>query len=273
MKLSHKIKISQILVSIIFFIFITSTTIATITTPTQTQEIIQINLPQNTYNITQKNNYDYLTIENYGRILIPGKPNLPSKIFTIAIPHHAQINDVSIQSGSPQELPGIYQIEPTPLTQLINQENQEFTNQQQKYNKYYQQTYTQNINYPENIGEYLGIAGYRELQLVEVRINPFTYNPIIQKLTYHPDIQINIEYSHPLLTNTETLVSAKTLQRAEEICLNYDQASSWYTQTNQRGTDFVIITLDTLINAVNPIKNWEPGSLCRRQLLQRRRLP
>ncbi len=258
MKLTNKIKISQILVGILFFTLITSTALAAITTPTETHETIHINLPQPTYSLTQKNNYDYLTIEDYGRILIPGKPNLPSKIFSIAIPHQAEITDITIVSGIPQELPGIYQIEPTVQPQLINQPNHEFMHQeQQKYALNYQQTYTQNTNYPESIGEYLGIAGYRELQLVEVRITPFTYNPITQKLTYHSDIQIDIEYSYPLLTNTETPVSAKTLQRAEELLLNYDQATLWYTQTNQRGTDFVIITLDTLVNAVTPIKNWE----------------
>jgi hypothetical protein len=258
MKLLHKIKLSQILVGIIFFSLLTSGTLAITIAPTEMQDSIQVNIPVPPYAITQKNNYDYISLENYGRLLIPGKPNLPSKIFTIAIPHEARITDVTINSGQLVELQGSYQIEPTPLPQLIGEHSAEFYQQEQhNYQQNYHQTYLQNENYPENIGEYLGTAGYRELQLVEIRITPLRYNPQTDTLQYCPDIQIDIDYSIPLTINQETPVSEATLQHAKDIILNYNQAATWYPQTTQRGTDYVIITLDSLVGAVAPLRNWE----------------
>ena len=77
----------------------------------------------NNFEIQNTEQGDYLTAEDFGRLLIPGKPNLPSKIFAIAIPPGAEVTDVSYETGEEIVLPGSYNILPCVLPQVIGQED------------------------------------------------------------------------------------------------------------------------------------------------------
>ena len=227
------------------------------------EDTIEVTIPVGKYEIKNIEQGHEISVENLGSLLVPGKPNLPSKIFSVAIPPEAEVLEVTFNTGEGVVLPGTYDIPPSPLPRVIGQENpQIYEGEKDMYEENYNIVYGSDEPYPQSVGEFVRTAGYRKYNLVDVRVTPFTYYPISGGLMYYPDVTINVKYSFPdgfSLDNimVDNLVS--TERTAEKIIVNYDQAKSWYTkgETSRETHDFVIITLDSLTSSVAPLKNWE----------------
>ena len=50
------------------------------------EDTIGVTIPVGSYEIINTDQGDEISVEDFGRLLVPGKPNLPSKIFAVAIP-------------------------------------------------------------------------------------------------------------------------------------------------------------------------------------------
>ena len=244
--------------------FITS---AAIITTTQDESIdgntITVIIPVGTYQIIKgKQGYE-VTIENFGRLLIPGKPNLPSKIFSIALPPGVTVQDVTFEAKDSIVVPGEYYVEPNSLPRVIGEEDPVlFERDQQLYHENYQSTYGVNDPYPASIGEIIGTGGYRKYNLIDVRINPVIYYPISGELLYHPEIIVKVHFTPSDQTSSEDIMIdalPRTEQIAKEIIINYDQAQKWYPilPNGREQYNYVIITLDSLVSAVTPLADWE----------------
>ena len=57
--------------------------------------------------VTAEDGYQEIKMEGFGQLLTPGKPKLPSKIFSIAIPHGVQVDSVQATGMELTELDGI----------------------------------------------------------------------------------------------------------------------------------------------------------------------
>jgi hypothetical protein len=224
---------------------------------------ITITIPVGRYEIKEINQGHEIAIENYGRLLIPGKPNLPSKIFSIAIPPGAKVCDVTFETKEGVVLPGSYKIAPCSLPRVIGPADSVLTERDQhQYDENYKAVYGQNNPYPLSIGEVIGTGGYRKYNLVDVRITPFVYYPLSGKLMYYPEITVTVQYSFPEGFSSKDIMIdnlPQTEKTAKEIILNYDQATNWYPESpvNRLQYDYVIITLDSLTSAVTPLVDWE----------------
>jgi len=225
-------------------------------------EII-ITIPVGDYEIFHSDKGDEVFIENFGRNLIPGKPNLPSKIFSIAIPPGAILKDVTFNSGESIILDGNYDIQPVDLPRVIGQEDHDIYKQDQMaYNENYVSVYGNDNPYPDSIVEFVQTAGFRKYNLVDIRVNPFSYRPISGELTLNQEIIVTISYTfsdgftydYIMVDNIE-----KTKQLGEKIVYNYDQAEDWYPEGagSKEVYDYVIITLDSLTSSVTPLVEWE----------------
>ena len=236
------------------------------------KEIILFDIEDGTISVTIKvGNYeiestaegDEISVENFGRLLIPGKPNLPSKIFSIAIPPGAEINDVSFEVSDRIVLPGNYNVVPVVLTRVIGDENPEiYQKELNKYTENYNDVYGINDLYPSSVVEFVRPAGYRKYNLADVRINPFTYHPSSGRLIYHPEIIVDISYTFPDGFSMDDVMIdnlAKTEQQAEKIIYNYEQAKDWYPNCidERESYDYVIITLESLTDSVQDLVDWE----------------
>ena len=227
------------------------------------ENTITITIPVGTYQIIEVNQGYKVAIENFGGLLIPGKPNLPSKIFSIAIPPGAIVQDVTFEGRNSMALPGKYTIVPNSLPRVIGQEDPAiYERDQQQYEQNYQFVYEQNNPYPESIGDVVGTGGYRKYNLVDVRINPICYYPLSGRLTYYPDVTVKVCYTFPETVAEEDIMIdnlPRTEQIAKDMILNYDQAQEWYpNRSNGREQyDYVIITLDSLTSAISPLVDWE----------------
>ncbi len=224
---------------------------------------ISITILVGDYEIIHGDQGDEVTVEDFGRLLIPGKPKLPSKIFSVAIPPGAIFVDYSFDSGENIILDGSYNIIPVDLPRVIGQEDPEIYKQEQmKYKENHESVYGNDDPYPSSVVEFVRIAGFRKYNLVDLRVNPFSYCPISGQLTLYPKITVTISYTFPKsFTYNDIMVdyTEKTKSVAEKIAYNYDQTKDWYPKEtgNKETYDYVIITLDSLTSYVNDLVDWE----------------
>ncbi len=226
-------------------------------------DIISLTVPIGTYEIKNTVQGQEISVDNLGRLLVPGKPNLPSKIFAVAIPPGAELKDVSFKTGDSILLPGTYEISPSPLPRVIGKEDPMIYERERKeYEENYNAIYGSNAPYPQSVVEVVRTGGYRNYNLVDIRITPFTYYPLSGKLMYYPEVTIDVKYSYPEDFSFDSIIVDNhiyTEQTAKKIILNYDQAKTWYPKdTIGRSVyDYVIITLDSLTSSVTPLVEWE----------------
>jgi hypothetical protein len=230
----------------------------------QEKNSITVAIPIGSYTIKASEQIQELPMENFGRLLVPGKPDLPSKIFSIAIPPGAVVTDVAFDVGEAQQLPGIYSISPAPMTRVIGEENPVLAARDTLiYETNLHSTYQSNDLYPSSIGEFVRTAGFRKYNLVDVRITPFTYRPLSGQLAYYPNVVVNIHYTFPEGFSSDAIMvdNLPQMERtARDIILNYDQAQQWYPQSTTGGRDsydFVIITTTALTSSVTSLVDWQ----------------
>jgi hypothetical protein len=224
---------------------------------------LTVTIPAGPYKITSTDKSDEITLTDFGRLLVPGKPDLPSRIFAIAIPPGAEVANVTFDPGRGVALPGTYEIAPAPVPRVIGEENSGlYQRDLARYQANYRATYGSDKPYPAAVGEFVRSAGYRKYNLVDVRFTPFVYHPSSGQLIYYPELTVNVNYTFSEDAPPVGLVAdnlSRTERVARDIVYNYDQAQEWYTKGKAgRGLhDFVIVTIDSLTSAVTPLVDWE----------------
>jgi len=64
------------------------------------EDTISISIPIGSYEIINNEEGQEIFVEDFGSLLVPGKPNLPSKIFSFAIPPGAEFEDITFQTNN-----------------------------------------------------------------------------------------------------------------------------------------------------------------------------
>ncbi len=223
---------------------------------------IRVPIPVSDYKLAATAQGHEIALKDFGNLLVPGKPVLPSKIFAIAIPPGAEVVDVLADLGAGITLPGTYSIAPAPLPRVIGLEDPAvYKRQLDSYQANFDSVYGRDDPYPASVVEFVRSAGYRRYNLVDVRVTPFTYRPVSGKLTYYPEVAVRVVYQFPGKLRAGIVDSlARTEQVAKDIIVNYNQVKNWYPQkafANRGLHDFVIVTLDTLTSSVVPLVDWE----------------
>jgi hypothetical protein len=226
------------------------------------QLTVSATISAGTYEITKTDHGHEVFLEDFGRLLTPGKPNLPSRIFAIAIPPGAEVVEVTFDPGDAILLPGTYKISPAPLPRVIAEEDPAiYERDKALYEANFDSVYQSDDPYPGKPAEFVRAARYRGYNLVDVRITPFAYRPLSGQLTYYPEVTVHVTYAFPGIPGPIVHDSLRrTEQVAQTIVFNYEQAQEWYARgsSGSRGThDFVIITLDSLTSSVDPLADWE----------------
>ena len=225
---------------------------------------VRADVPIASYEVIHTREGDVPCVEGFGRLLVPGKPNLPSRIFALAIPPGAEGLEVTYELGEGIILPGNYTVAPSPLPRIIGQEDPAVYERQKKaYEENYESVYAYDEQYPASVVEFVRSAGFRRYNLVDVRVTPVTYHPLSGQLTYYPEVEVTVRYTYPEDSSPRNVIvdELPSLERiAEEFVLNYEDAGKWYPSVPPQGKgehDFVIITLESLTSSVTPLVNWE----------------
>jgi hypothetical protein len=214
------------------------------------------------YQIDRTTQGHEITLDGFGYLYEMGKPALPSRIFAIAIPPGATYEGLQFDLGTGVAVPGTYDIMPSPMHRVIGEEKADLAAQwQAQYDANHAAVYDAPGLYPAQNVEFVRTAGYRSYNLVDVRVTPFTYEASTGQLMYYPDISVEVQYSLPDdagVYTTEHLTRTEAV--AQDIILNYREAQGWYEKSANTGRglhDYVIVTLDALTGAVQPLADWE----------------
>ena len=224
--------------------------------------IVSTPIPLGDYEIRARGDGQVVSLDGFGSLLEPGKPQLPARIFAIAIPPGAEVVGVTCDAGAGLELPGTYSIRPAALPRVIAHEDPALHAEAlARYEANRQAVYGSDAPYPANVVELVRPAAYRRYNLVDVRVTPFVYHPLSGRLVYHPAVTVHVQCNLPAGPQPVVVDGlARTEKVAGEIIVNYEQAAQWYGRATpaDRGLhDFVIITLDSLTSQVAPIVAWE----------------
>ncbi|MEE9554896.1 MAG: C25 family cysteine peptidase [candidate division Zixibacteria bacterium] len=226
------------------------------------QDAITARITVPNYEITTTSLGQELAVDDFGYLMIPGKPKLPSRIFAIAIPPGTEVANIDFILGEGLVLSGNYRIAPVPLPRVIGDEDPAIYEQERQiYDENYNSVYGSDAIYPKNNVEFVRNAGYRKYNLVDIQVTPFSYRPISGELVYYPDITVDVEYKSSDRLDTPVVDDLERTERiAEEIIVNYDQARNWYPRDMILDEDyhnFVIITIETLASSISPLVDWE----------------
>lgn len=215
------------------------------------------------FEIEKREQKDYIILEDFGHYLIPGMPNLPSRIYTIAIPPGAEFAGLTYETGEEVVLPDTYDIIPCQVPYAIGEEDPVFREQEeQRYWENYNSVYNKDETYPESNVELVLTGGYRKYNIVDVRVLPFSYNPVSGRLSYYPDLTVYVSYSYPEGFSEDQIMidNIPQLQKWEEkVIYNYDQAKEWHPTgpSPKQSYDFVIITTEELESKIDTLVEWE----------------
>jgi hypothetical protein len=256
----------------IFVSMLMITSVLPITTMAEKEEslfkiqngVISTTISVENYEIKRAEQVDKISVVDYGHRLIPGKPDLPSRIYSIAIPPGAELVDVNYEISESILLSGSYNIAPVQMpSPLVIEENPEVYQQElNKYNENYNEVYGSSNPYPAEPVEFVQTGGYRKYNLVDVRVMPFTYYPQTGQLVYYPEINIDVSYTFPEGFDYDQIMVddvSRAEQFAEEFIFNYNQAKVWYPKgsSSRQVYDYVIITTATLEPYIQELVEWE----------------
>ncbi|MBN2456201.1 MAG: hypothetical protein JXB29_06675 [Sedimentisphaerales bacterium] len=213
------------------------------------------------------NDYQQIEMEGFGQLLTAGKPKLPSKIFSIAVPPAAQVTSVVVQAEQWIELEGTYNILPAQVPMPGNGNTRKIQKANEIYQENYDLVYSKDEPYPASTGKLINQGGYRKYNVVDVRFTPFEYYPQSGSLFFCPTAVVTITYTPAALPDLGMGAEAGSIPEVEEtaqqLLINYDDAQQWYAAPKGPAPgslgvyEFVIITTEDLEDSVWPIKNWE----------------
>jgi len=221
---------------------------------------IKIPIQFSSYEIITSGNENTISVQDFGLIHKLGQPKLPVKIISIAVPPNAEIQKFSYYYSEIVDITGTFNILPVAIPELLNND-QLMKDFQHQYDTNYDQIYTSNAYFPTDNIRLLNRSGYRNFKLVDFEIFPFSYNPISNKLRFIPKMIISIDYQlNEQQENENSLVDKVFEQTASNIIYNFDQSLNWYEFSEislEDSFDYVIITLDSLTEAIEPLVQWE----------------
>jgi|GEM_PF-1303859 len=189
--------------------------------------------------------YHRILINGYYSYAIPGYPDLPSRIFRVAVPPSIDPNSINVNySIKKTEYLGIYNIKEIPAMR---------TWVDGKYitgNK--ADIYTEDYFFPGDCIEYMGFSQMRKWRIVAFKYTPFQYNPVSNELRFVSEVYVTIDYQTEYNSSAIEFEFHDSVmdKRAREFLLNYRESIGWYKPVRDYGPsvtyDYVIITTNAI---------------------------
>lgn len=230
--------------------------------------------PSQTYTITLRANeyiidttedkYQEIRMTEFGLLSIPGKPELPSRSFSVALPPEAKV--ISIDLANKMEIPidGKFNVKPalSPVPGISSKEYEKRA--KEEYERNYKEIYFTDNPYPEELVKLEGSGSMRKWRYVSIRFTPFRYKPNSQTLTFIKSATVKITYSIPFKSKVnlqDTVFDSK----AKHFFINYEDAKRWYEPKGRSEKDekmpyysyFILIPSDEYIEPMWSFALWK----------------
>jgi hypothetical protein len=150
------------------------------------EQVYQIKAPEYSIKATKIGAHK-ISMEGYFSYAVPGYPDLPSKIFRIAVPPDTELNsiNVSYQKRGRASLGSFNIPELPPMETWVDG---------QKIIGNKADIYSNDSYYPESTVEYLSVSQMRKWKIVNIKYTPFQYNPVTKDLILVPEVAVSIKY-------------------------------------------------------------------------------
>lgn len=204
-------------------------------------------------------------VEDFGHLLVPGKPMLPAKNFLIALPPGARAQSVEVRGIGAKELPGTYRMKPTPPILPLASPDQfpEWVEKMRdEWQTNNQTVYSKDQAYPKERGKLTGSGTLRKYSYASVSFYPFSYHPRSGRLVHYDAAEIILHYSLPSPGSSEAqrveYLKRDTLadEKASRLFVNYQEIKGLYQPSRLRSKvlqqtyDYVIVTTNALSEAI-----------------------
>lgn len=235
------------------------------TSPTAASHVLTTQLTAGEYQIVNRGDQQTIEMEGFSYLMVPGMPSLPAKNFLIALPPGAHVRSVEVKGTGATQLPGRYQIIPTPpVVPLVDpQQFPEYVNKaRDEWQRNNQAVYLSDEAYPSERGKLTGSGGLRKYSYASVSFYPFSYHPQSGKLTHYDGAQVSIKYDLPSPGSPEAQKveelrwdtaaderASRLFTNFEEVRGLYQPAGTW-PKAPEDTYDYVIITTSVLQSAV-----------------------
>lgn len=194
-----------------------------------------------------RNKFQYVTIEGFGKMNVVGKPAVPQRIYSIAIPRGAtpRIHILKLKS---RKLKG-FKIHPAlePPLDKIGAPEPEFTIDTQFYSS--------GQLYPGNPVSIVGIRKMRGIDIARVCISPVQFNPLDSELVVHSEIAIRVTFEgadEKIALNTPLL--RKTLPNIVANPAIFKDVQHTDNSTDQ---GLLIVTTEMFDQAADSLAVWK----------------
>jgi hypothetical protein len=240
--------------------------LASLQTPTSIAgDFLTMDISAGEYQIVNRGEDQLIEMEDFGHLVVPGKPMLPAKNFLIGLPPGARVQSVEVRGLGATQLPGTYRIAPTPLIMPLVEEYRYpaiMENLKQEWQRNNETIYSSDLAYPSERGKLVSSGTLRKYSYASVSFYPFSYHPQSGRLIHYHAAQIIIDYHLPSFGSLEAQRVAEfgwdTLAdgKASRLLANYQQIKKLYQPEGQRTKaweetyDYVIITAGDLLNTM-----------------------
>ncbi|MHC1625152.1 MAG: C25 family cysteine peptidase [Methermicoccaceae archaeon] len=214
---------------------------------TEKTGFIEVKLEAGNYTIKQTEAYSKITMDGFNHILTPGCPMLPSKTYLVGLPPGAEVTSVDLVKSLHQIIPGNHRVMLAPplMDEKGNQKTRVFKDP-----------------YPSSTYDYLGTGQIRKYRFARIRFFPITYFSATGKLILHESITLKIGYRVTEKVSNQILADTVMDEFASKNIVNHPYIVPLYkpktsSSLNISTYDYVIITKNSLKDAVKPLVNWK----------------
>ncbi len=197
-----------------------------------------------------------IRVEGFFSYGVPGYPDLPCKIYRIAVPPNVDLGSVMIEINTAGAVSlGKFNIRELPPMATWT-DGQQVTAD-------YADIYSNNAFYPQETVELLGTSRMRKWKLMDLKFTPFQYNPVTKDLRMISDVTFTIKYAaHAEKVVPDVSLSDSVMdERAQRVIWNYLESKQWYTPSTlsprpQVTYDYVIITTNSIVSSSAQLSNF-----------------
>jgi hypothetical protein len=228
--------------------------------------------------IIDSNEGHTIEMDDYGYLMAPGKPMLPSRNFRIALPPGARALSAEVKSTGQSQLPGTYRIRPTPPMIPIPEpgnSRDDYEKIRSEWQENREHVYSSDEAYPAERGKMTASGTLRKYSYASVSFYPFSYHPLSGRLIHHSYAEIIINYEMPVTGSAEhkrveeNKLDTSADEQASDLFSNYSEMEEEYLTGHpvsdprvfhKRDTNgYLIITAPSLLDAIfsSGFTNWK----------------
>ncbi|MCK4385744.1 MAG: hypothetical protein KAW52_05715, partial [candidate division Zixibacteria bacterium] len=193
-----------------------------------------------------------------------GEPQLPVKLFHVALPPGSKVEQVVVTKAESQTLPNDYHIFPAQPPQILSKMDEPISFVQPK-----PKVYRLTQEYPEKLLEYTGSGFLGGYQLAGILVYPVQYIPAQKKIKFYSHIEFKILYTSGGKTPLPVKKRSKAVKAVYEKIIQKATLNPKHATPNLKAEklfpsllppgdyEYVIITDDTFVSTFQPLADWK----------------